>query len=158
MRLPDPARWTAPVRARLGQWGLGEVWLVWAGFVVGIAAVPAIAWHHYWPALALIVLSRALGLLPARSDLGEALDTVFFAGLLFAFALSDPAGAVAACYALFGFVASVSVVKRVAPHEALLLTFAFALACVLPNRFGVIAYALGMLGFVSAGLRIAGVR
>ena len=157
MRLPDPATWTQPARTRLAGWGIGEAWLAWAGFVVGIATVPVIAWRHYWPALAMIVVSRALSLLPARSDLAEALDTVFFASVPFAFALAEPGMAFAACYALFGFVAAVSVAKRIVPRDALVLSVAFALACALPERFSLIAYAIGVLGFVSAGLRIAGV-
>ncbi|MGA9794142.1 MAG: CDP-alcohol phosphatidyltransferase family protein [Rhizomicrobium sp.] len=87
------------------------------GFVVGLGAIPAIATHHYWLGLALIVLNRVCDALDGAvarqnraSPLGQfldmTLDLIFFAGLPFAFALADPARGLAATFFMFGILAS----------------------------------------------------
>jgi hypothetical protein len=154
MRIPEILR---RFEARAAGWRLPGMWGVWAAFAVGLAAIPAIAWRHFWIALVLIAIARMLAVLAGRSDPSEALDAVAFAGLAFGFALADPAHAVAACFFVFGYVAAIAVPKRLALRETLVLALAFALACLLPERFSLIAYLLGIAGFVLAGLRFAGV-
>jgi phosphatidylglycerophosphate synthase len=85
--------------------------------VIGLGAIPAIATHHYWLGLALIVLNRACDALDgavarqsAAKPLGQfldmTLDLIFFAGLPFAFALADPSRGLAAAFFVFGILAS----------------------------------------------------
>jgi phosphatidylglycerophosphate synthase len=87
------------------------------GFVIGIGAIPAIATHHYWLGLALIVLNRICDALdgavarqstakPLGQFLDMTLDLIFFAGLPFAFALADPTRGMAAAFFVFGILAS----------------------------------------------------
>jgi phosphatidylglycerophosphate synthase len=85
------------------------------GFAVGLAAVPAIAVDLPLLGLALILLNRladgldgAVARHAGPSDLGGYLDIVcdflFYAAVVFAFALRDPAHAPAAAFLIFSFV------------------------------------------------------
>lgn len=127
-----------------------------AGFATGLAALPAIALSHFWIGLGLILAGRALAFLGRGAQpLASALDPVFFASLPFAFALADPGRAVAATFVLFAFVASIATTRRLVKIDKAVAILAAVLACVLPERFSVIAYALGIAGFVAAGTRLA---
>lgn len=159
------------------------------GFVIGLCAIPAIATHHYWLGLGLIVLNRICDALdgaiarqgavkPLGQFLDMTLDLIFFAGLPFAFALADPARGLAAAFFVFGILASgvsslaFTVVAEeqgasVTPRGYIPLGYlarlmedgeffvAFAIACVSPNVFSVVAYIVGVLCFMTAGARIA---
>jgi phosphatidylglycerophosphate synthase len=159
------------------------------GFVIGLGAIPAIATHRYWLALALIVANRVFDALDgavarqsAAKPLGQfldmTLDLIFFAGLPFAFALADPSRGLAATFFVFGILASgasslaFTVVAEeqgaaVTPRGYTALGYlarmmedseffvAFALACIAPQTFSVIAYIVGVLCFMTAGARIA---
>lgn len=103
--------------AILVRHGVRADWVTWVGFVLGLAAVPAIAFHAYWGGLALIVLSRLLDGLDGAiarhsrvSDVGAfldiALDFIFYAAMPFAFALAMPERALAAGFLIFSFIAS----------------------------------------------------
>jgi phosphatidylglycerophosphate synthase len=170
----------APVAVRLARAKLSADLLTVAGFVAGLSACAAVATHHYWWGLGLLAANRvAAGLdgplarQTGATDLGTFLETVFgimvAAGIALAFALADPARALAAAFLIFGFVASGSVslaFAAIAARRGLstirrgfienMETFlALALACALPDWFSVIAYGLGALCFASAGLRVA---
>jgi hypothetical protein len=146
----------ARVAARAATLGLSAVILLAAGFLVGLAALPAIALGHPWLGLACIALSRAPALAGAAGarDLAARLSAIFWASLPFAFALADPSRALAAAFALFGFVAFVSV-RRIETVEEIVCTLAFAIACVFANMFSLIAYALGIACFIAAGIGLA---
>src|ERR1700679_1587146 len=59
------------------------------------------------------------------------------------FALADPSRALASCFALFGFVAFVSV-RSVDALVEVICAILFAVACTVPGWFSLIAYALGI--------------
>ncbi|HWA89572.1 MAG TPA: hypothetical protein VG889_06015 [Rhizomicrobium sp.] len=134
-------------RARVGARALSL-----GGFAVGLAAVPLIALGHFWIALGVLLAGRAIALL---GDSDGGLDAVLFASLPFAFALADPSRAVAAAFLLFAFVASTATTRRLERIDGYVALAGFALACLLPERFGLIAYAMGVACFVVAGLRFA---
>lgn len=149
----------ARAAARLSALGVSGPAAAVAGFVIGLLAVPAIGYGHFWIGLGLILASRMIALAGARMDsreLGTVLDPIFFASLPFAFALADPSRALTASFLLFAFVADLAAApraKRTLEHAA--ATLAFAGACLFPVWFSLIAYALGLFCFVLAGLRIA---
>jgi hypothetical protein len=145
--MPSLPSWIDAARARAGACAL-----YLAGFALGVAAVPLIALGHSWIALGFLLAGRTLAL-AGESAYARALDPVFFASLPFAFALADPSRALAATFLLFAFVASVATTRRVERVDRLVALAGFALACLLPERFGLVAYALGIACFVLAGLR-----
>ena len=178
---PILKRLAAPLLARgaqpLGRLGADLVSL--AGLVVGIAAIPAIARHAYLLGLALLILNRLIDALDgavARQTratgrgafLDMTFDLIVFAGLPFAFALADPSRGLAAAFFVFAiaargasevFAAMLSqrivfdFVGRV--MEDTELTLAFAIACIMPGWFSLIAYVAGALCFLTAGARFA---
>ena len=86
------------------------------GFVLGMAAVPFLAWGHVDIALILIILNRiadgvdgTLARMVGQSDRGGFLDIVcdfiFYAGIPFGFALMNPdKNALAASWVIFSFI------------------------------------------------------
>lgn len=91
--------------------------VVIAGFLMSIAAVPAIMLGQYILALVLIAVGRSvdgLGTALKRqtraTDLGDFLDValeyIYCAAIPFAFALADPTRALAACFFTFAFTVS----------------------------------------------------
>jgi phosphatidylglycerophosphate synthase len=160
-----------------------------AGFVLSVAAVPAIATGYYILGLVLIALGRSVdglgGAIRSQTratDLGDFLDIcleyIYCAAVPFAFALADPSLALAACFFIFSFTVSAATflsywrfatkrgidvkadgVKSVS-HIAGLTDgaeafIAFAIACIHPQWFGIVAYVFGVICFISAGLRMA---
>lgn len=116
------------------------------------------------------------------TDLGDFLDIsleyIYCATIPFAFALADPSRALAACFFIFAFTVSAATflsysrfatkrniaVKvdgvRGVSHLARLTDgaeafIAFAIACVHPEWFSIVAYVFGIICFVSAGIRYA---
>lgn len=99
----------------LRRLGVGADWVTAAGFAVGLAALPALAWQRYELALLCILLNRlcdgidgALARLAGPSDAGAYLDIVldfiFYAAVVCGFAWADPAAnALAAATLLFAF-------------------------------------------------------
>jgi phosphatidylglycerophosphate synthase len=173
--LAEPAR-------RIVGLGLGAEALRAAGFVAGIAALPAIGRRAYLLGLALIVLGRLLDMFggavarlqaQVRSgpDLEHVVELVWTASVPFVFALAEPERALAAMFLMLGLVARAAVVGAVpdarppGPPSALDLGarllgkseifIAYALACIFPSWFSVIAYALGVACFVMTGFRVA---
>ena len=111
--------WIDPPLNRLGRTlatrGIGADAVTLAGFALGIAAMVAIALEGYLVGLALLLANRLADGLDgavARHDgptdrggfLDIVLDFITYAGLVFAFALADPAcNALAAAFLLFAF-------------------------------------------------------
>lgn len=160
------------------------------GFAAGIAAVALIASQLYLPALAALLLSRFLDGLDGAiaretklTDLGGfldiTLDFIFYASVVFAFALADPEhNALAAAFLTTSFMATASTflayaiiaAKRgVATEirgakslyylggltEGTETILTFALMCLFPEWFAAIAAVYGLLCWITAGTRIA---
>src|SRR5918994_1570549 len=162
--------------------------LTFAGFLIGISAVPLLASSHYRLALLAILLNRFLDGLDGAvaratsvTDRGAfldiALDFLFYGAIPRVFPLPDPAGnAQAAAVLLFSFIgtgssflaASVIAGKRnmTAPKfrkgifftsglmEGFETALFFALMCVLPTYFPLIAYVFAALCLLTAVLRL----
>ncbi len=101
----------------LARAGIKADWITWAGFALGLCAVPAIAAGAYLAGLAFIAANRLLDGLDGAvarhsrmSDAGAfldiALDFIFYATIPFAFALAQPDKALAAAFLILSFVAS----------------------------------------------------
>ncbi len=99
--------------------GLGANTMTLAGFAVGLACIPAIAFQLYWLAALLMILNRiadgldgAIARAHGKTDFGGYLDIVcdfiFYAGFVFAFALAAPANALAAAFLAFSFMGTAS--------------------------------------------------
>ncbi len=144
------------------------------GFVIGMMAINFLAMNMYFEALICILINRFCDVLDgaiARIEgvtkfgvfLDMCLDFVFYAGVIFGFALADPyENAISACFLLFGFTASSSallaygVVNHNITDKKIESPFylgglaqgfetvcAFVLLCIMPFSFLPIAIALG---------------
>ena len=90
------------------------------GFIIGMMAINFLAMNMYFEALLCILVNRFCDVLDgavARAEgitsfgvfLDACLDYIFYAGVIFGFALASPEeNAVSACFLLFGFTASSS--------------------------------------------------
>ena len=149
---------TALARAagRTAALGVSARLLVLGGFALGLLAIPAIALGRFWIGFALVIAGRASALVgrPNAPELAATLAAIVLASLPFAFALADPSRALASCFALFGFVAFVSV-RRVDALVELVCAVLFAVACAVPAWFSLIAYALGIACFAAVGATLA---
>ncbi len=98
------------------QWGFNANQVTVIGFLIGISALPLLAFEHYWLALLAILLNRLLdGLdgtmarLTQTSDRGGFLDIVldflFYSAIPLGFALANPAeNALAAAVLIYSFI------------------------------------------------------
>lgn len=176
------------VAARLAGWGISANALTVLGFGIGAGACIAIAFEHYAAGLALILLNRFTdgldGCVARRTgatDLGGfldiVLDTIFYSGVPFAFAIADPQRLLPACFLIYSFVGTggsflafaIIVAKRGAAGSERKKSFFysvglmegtetivfFVLFCVLPESFPVLAWTFGTLCWVTVALRIA---
>lgn len=142
----------------------GGALLALAAFVVSLAAVPLIALHYYWIALAVFVFGRIVAAVASHAAVeypaGPVLDAVAFAALPFGFALGDPSVALAAVLMMFGLAVQSSVTLRfgrgwIGESE---LVIAFAVACIFPDRFGIVAYVTSVLCSLAAGVQLGARR
>ncbi|MBR2922555.1 MAG: CDP-alcohol phosphatidyltransferase family protein [Alphaproteobacteria bacterium] len=155
------------------------------GFIIGMMSINFLAMNMYLEALIFILINRFCDVLDgavARIEgitkfgvfLDLCLDFVFYAGVIFGFALADPyENAVSACFLLFGFTASSSALlayglinynsSKKANTQKLESPFylgglaqgfetvcAFVLLCIMPFAFLPIAIALGCWCFLKA--------
>ncbi len=113
-------RWLLPALVAMGRMlvraGVGADALTWLGFILGLAAAAAIAWHAWMAGLVLLLASRLLDGLDgtvarmteptdAGAFLDIALDFVFYAAIPLAFAVANPAAnALAAAVLLASFI------------------------------------------------------
>jgi phosphatidylglycerophosphate synthase len=161
-----------------------------AGFVVGLAAAGFIAGSYYWVGLGLLLLSRfmdgldgAIARQTKLTDLGGfldiTLDFIFYASVVFAFALAAPEkNALAAAFLTASFMAPAATFLTYAifaqKHgitteirgakslyylggltEGFETIFALCLMCVFPDWFPVIAVVYGIMCWITGGTRIA---
>lgn len=117
-RLIDPP--LNAIGARLARAGLGADAVTLVGLVIGLGAVPALAFGQFWLALGLILANRladgldgAIARAAGASDRGGYLDIVadfaFYGLIPFGFALADPArNALPAAFVLASFMGTAS--------------------------------------------------
>ena len=157
------ARATAPAAAWLERIQIRALALTLAAFVCAIAAMLDIGHRRYLWGLGFLLaaglfdaldgpLARRRGATAFGAYLDTVLGLVAEAGIAFAFALAEPDRALAAMFLMLGLVARASAGTDGAKSELLL---GCTLACLFPNWFSLIAYALGIAGFVEAGSRVA---
>ncbi len=150
--------------ARLG--GSGDRIMAAASFAFGIGAAAAIATGFDPAGLALLVASRLAATFRREPNAtGRTLDYIAYASLPFAFALADPSRSLAALFVMLGLLAAGMTLPAAESRgvfgalarltESAEIALAFALACLLPQLFSVVAYVLGTMCFVCAGARIA---
>lgn len=111
-------RWIDPALNRCGALlagaGFSASAITVTGFLFGIAACIAIAWEHYLPALALLLINRLAdgvdGAVARRTRptdsggyLDSVLDTTFYAAVPLAFAIARPENALPAAFLIFTF-------------------------------------------------------
>jgi hypothetical protein len=171
--MPDFAleKWIRPsledAAARLGKRGLSRFVLLAVGFVIGLAALPVIAAGRFWLGLALMLLSRAVAAIGRvnaglrEERLGGAFELIFLGSIPFAFALNEPRCALSASLLLFGLIAAgaasvfANADRVLARGDVAVCIAAYALSCLRPEWFALIAYFLSVFCFIAAGARIA---
>lgn len=158
------------------------------GFLIGMAGCVAISRQAYVLALVLILMNRladgldgSLARLSKPSDVGGfldlVLDTIFYSGVPFAFALQRVEYAVPAAFLIYSFVgtggsflafATVAAKRRVSAQELGKKSFYysaglmegtetivfFVLFCVLPDYFPTLAWVFGGLCWLTTLIRI----
>jgi phosphatidylglycerophosphate synthase len=160
------------------------------GFALGIAAAGFIAGEYYWVGLGLLLASRfmdgldgAIARLTRLTDVGGfldiTLDFIFYAAVVFAFALAAPErNALAAAFLTTSFMAPATTFLAYAifaqKHgitteirgakslyylggltEGFETIFTLCLMCVFPAWFPVIAVVYGIMCWITGGTRIA---
>lgn len=160
------------------------------GFALGIAAAALVAAQLYWAGLAVLLVSRMLDGLDGAiarqtrlTDLGGyldiTLDFIFYAAMVFAFALADPArNALAAAFLTTSFMAPAATFLAYAifaqKHgittdirgakslyylggltEGFETILTLCLMCAFPDWFSVIAVVYGVMCWITGGTRIA---
>lgn len=179
------------IARRLHERGVTANKMTFWSFVVGMLAIPAIALNWYPLALALILINRigdgldgALARITGATDAGGFLDIVldfiFYSGVIFAFALADPAvNGLAAAALIFSFVGTGSsflayaimaerrkLVNIVYPHkgfyylgglaEGTETILFFVTICLFPSLFPVLAWCFAGLCLLTTITRVWG--
>ncbi len=169
----------------LYEMGISANTVTVAGFIIGLLAINFLAMNMFGYALLCILINRACDALDGaiakyagKTDFGvfldAALDYMFYAGVIFGFALANPPqNAVAAVFLMFGFIAAAASLlsyaiiayKNNAPQQPEIGTSPFYLGgiaqgsetfaaliilCIVPNLFMPIAIILGCLSLVKA--------
>ncbi len=184
--IDPPLNWTAK---RLAAAGLGANAVTVAGFAVGVGGCIAIGFESYSLALVLIAVNRladgldgAIARRTGSTDLGGfldiTLDTIFYSGVPFAFAVSRLEFALPAAFLIYSFVgtggsflafAVVASKRKLSTERAGKKTFFYAaglmegtetvaffvLFCLFPDDFPVLAWTFGGLCWLTTALRIA---
>jgi phosphatidylglycerophosphate synthase len=180
----------AIVAARAVALGISADVATVVGFALGMVAAALIASQLYWAGLGLLLLSRFMDGLDGAiarqtrvTDVGGyldiTLDFIFYAAVVFAFALADPArNALAAAFLTTSFMAPAATFLAyaifAAKHnittdirgskslyylggltEGSETIFALCLMCAFPDWFAVIAVIYGLMCWITAGTRIA---
>jgi len=161
------------------------------GFAIGMLAVPALAYQAYWLAMVLIIINRigdgldgALARLVGATDRGGyldiTLDFIFYASVVFGFALADPSkNALAAAALITSFMGTGSSFLAFAimaqkrqitsirlPNKGMYYinglaegteTITFMIAfCLFPTWFPVLAYCFCSICVITTATRIYG--
>jgi len=176
---------------KIAKSGLSANWITLLGLCIGLLAMNFVAIQSYASAIICILLNRFLDGLDGAvarqnksTDFGIFLDTtcdyIFYAGIIFGFALANPAqNAVCAAFLLFAFtVAAVTMLafamiahkknksSYVALNNSPFYLWGFAqgaetfiavlLLCLLPSYFMIIAIFFGVLSLIKAvGLSVS---
>jgi phosphatidylglycerophosphate synthase len=176
---------TAPVAARVAASRVSAASLTASAFVCGAVALVDIGHRYYLAGLVFLLAARLFDVLDgpvARLKpptvfgpyLAHVLDMLITAAVPFAFALAEPGRALAAMFLMLGLVARAAAiddtVRPLATDPAIGffgrvgrlvektdLFAAFALACLFPAWFSLIAYTVGIACFIAAGGRVAAV-
>jgi phosphatidylglycerophosphate synthase len=175
----------APVAVRVAGLRISAVSLTASAFVCGAIALVDIGHQYYRVGLVFLFAARLFDVLDgpvARRKpptvfgpyLAHVLDMLIAAAVPFAFALAAPGRALAAMFLMLGLLVRAAAfdgttrppgtdpvigyfgrVGRLVEKTDLFV--AFALACLFPDWFSLIAYAVGILCFITAGGRVAAV-
>jgi phosphatidylglycerophosphate synthase len=163
-----------------------------AGFAIGLAAVPALAWQAWSLALVLILASRlldgidgAVARASAPTDFGDFLDIVcdfvFYAAVPLGFALARPENALPAIFLVVAFVGTgasfLAYAALAAKHglstdlrgakaiyylggltEGFETILCFALMCLFPDAFALLAWIFGAMCWITTASRVAAAR
>lgn len=109
--------WVARSGRRLAKFGISANMVSISGFIIGMLAVNFLAMNMYFWALVCILCNRlgdaldgAIAKVKGQTDFGvfvdACLDYIFYAAVIFGFALAQPGNAEAAAFLLFGFCSS----------------------------------------------------
>ena len=101
--------------ARAAQYGVSANQVTWAGFGIGLLAIPAVMFDWFILALVLILINRlcdgldgAVARVAGKTDLGGYLDIVldfiFYSAVVFAFCLAQPEKAIYGAFLIFSFI------------------------------------------------------
>jgi hypothetical protein len=141
------------------------------GFVLALAGLPLAARGYLLAGIAVLIVSRAVFAFAAASAraaeakgdlvLADILGAVSLAGYPFALALAQPAHAPACAFLVFGLTAVVAAAFAY-PKDGRAyfsvggadIVLVLVLGALLPDWLGPIAYAVGLLCLVAAGVRI----
>ena len=149
MRVPTPDVLLAPLTARLPP---HPAWLPQALAGAGLAgAAVAIGFHHHWIGAGLL----AAGL--AAAGMGGA-GQVLSLGLLllpFGFGLADGSRALAAMFLMLALTVLTVLRGGNVSTVTWLVAAGLLLAALLPDRFSLLAYLIGIMVFVAAGQGVA---
>jgi hypothetical protein len=154
MRFPRPESLFDRLAARLPLLP-DRLWPVLAGAGL-LAGTAVLALHHPWIGGGLLLIgfaSDGLGQAMARRT-GQAVIAALPLGLLlppFGFALCDPTRALAAMFLMFALCVFTAMSGPRVRLVHWLVALGFLLACLLPDRFSLFAYILGIACFVKAG-------
>jgi hypothetical protein len=152
MRFPTPDVLLAPLAARIQDWlPPHPAWLPQALAGAGLAgATAALAFHHHWVGAGLL----ATGLVVAALSPGQVLSLCLLL-LPFGFGLADGSRALAAMFLMLAL--TVLTVLRGGHVSAVtwLVAAGLLLAALLPDRFSILAYLIGIMAFVAAGQGVA---
>ncbi|OUR76903.1 CDP-alcohol phosphatidyltransferase [Alphaproteobacteria bacterium 46_93_T64] len=174
--------------SKIADLGISANTVTIVGFFIGAAAIPLIAFEYYWGALALILINRlfdgldgAVARQSLLSDFGGYLDIVcdfiFYAGIVFSFALARPENAVPAAFLILSFIGTSSTFLAYAVMaeknkittdirgikslyylgglaEGAETIFVFVLFCLAPDHFALIATVFGTMCWVTTATRI----
>lgn len=186
-RLIDPTLDRAARQvARLG--GTANAMTV-AGFLIGMGGCVAIAFRWYAAGLAAILLNRladgldgSLARLRATTDRGgfldTVLDTIFYSGVPFGFAVAEPANALPAAFLIYSFIgtggsflayAAISAKRGITSDPERRKSFYysvglmeggetilfFVLFCLWPAHFATLAWIFGGLCWITTATRLA---
>lgn len=184
--IDGPLHWAGKALARAG---VRADWMTMAGFLLGMAGCAAIAFSLYTLGLVCILLNRladgldgSIARQTRATDVGGfldiLLDTIFYSGVPFAFALSRPEFALPAAFLIYSFVGTggsflafaVIAAKRrmtttkhgsksfyysVGLMEGAETILFFVLFCLFPNHFPLLAWIFGGLCWVTTVSRLA---
>ncbi|MGB0864955.1 MAG: CDP-alcohol phosphatidyltransferase family protein [Granulosicoccaceae bacterium] len=189
--IPKLATPLTQLAKRLEKRGIRPDQVSLAGFALGMLAVPALALEGYWVALMLVVVNRlcdgldgALARIVGPTDRGGyldiTLDFIFYASVVFGFALADPAANALAAAALitsfmgtgasflaFAIMAQKREIKNIRlPNKGLYYinglaegteTIAFLVAfCLFPTYFPSLAYVFCAICITTTVTRVYG--